>query len=239
MLLSQAAFDFIENLDAQCDVPSLLQAFDTMVRKFGFIGFFIGDIAQPMKLRDDRVWGATWPEAWVERFKEKEYQKVDPVIGRMFENAQQFHWRDLRVISDPASARIMDEATEFGLRNGFAFPVHGADGSMVGVSLGADYYELDRRDEACLHIASLYFQAKLDTLRRIPAPRTFPSKLTPRERECLSWVASGKTDWEISQILNIAEQTTHEYVQNAMFKLNATTRAQAVAVAILTKQILQ
>jgi LuxR family quorum sensing-dependent transcriptional regulator len=51
-------------------------------------------------------------------------------------------------------------------------------------------------------------------------------------------VAAGKTDWEISQILNIAEQTAHEYVQNALTKLNATTRAQAVAIAIFTKQIL-
>ena len=84
--------------------------------------------------------------------------------------------------------------------------------------------------------------------RHTALPRRFPmrtpptakvSKLTPRERECLSWVASGKTDWEISQILNISEQTAHEYVQNAISKLNATTRAQAVAVAMLTRQILQ
>jgi DNA-binding CsgD family transcriptional regulator len=51
-------------------------------------------------------------------------------------------------------------------------------------------------------------------------------------------VAAGKTDWEISQILSISEQTTHEYVQNSLAKLNATTRAQAVAIAIFTKQIL-
>ena len=47
-----------------------------------------------------------------------------------------------------------------------------------------------------------------------------------------------KTDWEIAQILNISEQTAHEYVQNAISKLNAATRAQAVAVAMLSRQIL-
>ena len=64
-------------------------------------------------------------------------------------------------------------------------------------------------------------------------------KLTPRERECLKWIAAGKTDWEISLILNISEQTVHGYVQNALTKLNARTRAQAVALAMLSAQILQ
>ena len=85
----------------------------------------------------------------------------------------------------------------------------------------------------------IYFHAKFARLRSQSAAPAKVARLTPRERECLSWVASGKTDWEISQILNISEQTTHEYVQNAISKLNATTRAQAVAVAILTRQILQ
>jgi DNA-binding CsgD family transcriptional regulator len=61
--------------------------------------------------------------------------------------------------------------------------------------------------------------------------------LTPRERECLKWVAAGKTDWEISQILNISEQTAHGYVQNALIKLGARTRAQAVAQALLSAQL--
>ena len=77
----------------------------------------------------------------------------------------------------------------------------------------------------------------LERLRQRALPLSGAQKLTPRERECLSWVASGKTDWEISQILNISEQTAHEYVQNALIKLNATTRAQAVATAIFTKQM--
>jgi LuxR family quorum sensing-dependent transcriptional regulator len=50
-------------------------------------------------------------------------------------------------------------------------------------------------------------------------------------------VAAGKTDWEISQILSISEQTVHGYVQNAMTKLGARTRAQAVALAIQSSQI--
>ncbi len=105
--------------------------------------------------------------------------------------------------------------------------------------MATERYDIGKKEETSLHMASIYFHAKLERLRaKNTPPSSRTAQLTRRERECLSWVASGKTDWEISQILNIAEQTVHEYVQNALIKLNATTRAQAVAVAIYTKQIM-
>jgi len=42
-------------------------------------------------------------------------------------------------------------------------------------------------------------------------------------------VAEGKTDWEISVILGIAEATVRSHVDNARRKLGAINRAQAVA----------
>jgi len=62
-------------------------------------------------------------------------------------------------------------------------------------------------------------------------------KLTKRERECLSWVAAGKTDWEISEVLGISHETVHKHINNALRKLNATTRAHAVALAISLQEL--
>jgi len=61
--------------------------------------------------------------------------------------------------------------------------------------------------------------------------------LTQRERECLTWVASGKTDREISEILSISPATVHKHINNSMRKLNATTRAHAVALAIALQEL--
>jgi LuxR family quorum sensing-dependent transcriptional regulator len=79
----------------------------------------------------------------------------------------------------------------------------------------------------------------LEALRRKDAKQSEPAAihLTTRERDCLSWVASGKTDWEIGQILGISAATAKEYVNRAMHKLDAVSRAQAVAVAIQNRQI--
>ncbi|MEK6748940.1 MAG: LuxR C-terminal-related transcriptional regulator [Pseudomonadota bacterium] len=53
--------------------------------------------------------------------------------------------------------------------------------------------------------------------------------LTGREREILQWILAGKTSWEISRILAISQRTVTYHVQNAMSKLGASTRSQAVA----------
>ncbi|RFO95780.1 helix-turn-helix transcriptional regulator [Rhodoferax lacus] len=49
-----------------------------------------------------------------------------------------------------------------------------------------------------------------------------------REIQVLHWVKNGKTNLEISQILEISQPTVKSHVQNIMRKLNVTNRAQAV-----------
>ena len=55
--------------------------------------------------------------------------------------------------------------------------------------------------------------------------------LTSREIEVLTWVARGKSAWEIGEILDIAKRTVDEHVQTAVRKIGAANRAHAVALA--------
>ena len=238
MLLTNSTFDFIEQLDHQSDIPSLIDSFQNLIGKFGMACFMLGDPSQPKHQRSNRVWASTWPQEWTEQWFSHNYVSVDPVVNQLLARNDPMRWTETRGANDDAGSHVLDEATEFRLKDGFALPIYSREGFVVGISMGTEHYEISKQDEACLHLASLYFHAKLERLRAENTPRPRGPRLTPRERECLSWVAAGKTDWEISQILNIAEQTVHEYVQNAMTKLNATTRAQAVAVAIFTRLIL-
>lgn len=57
-------------------------------------------------------------------------------------------------------------------------------------------------------------------------------RLTPREREVLSWMVEGKTNWEIAQIGGRSEHTVRHQVARLLVKLNASNRAQAVARAM-------
>jgi LuxR family transcriptional regulator, quorum-sensing system regulator BjaR1 len=236
-MLKTSTFEFIEEVERNRDPSSLADVFQKFIRKFGMMYYMVGDPRPPVGLPRKRVWATTWPEEWLLRFGDRNYVGVDPVVRRMHVSNQPFRWAPDDGKSDEEGSHILVEASEYGMASGFAVPIYGRDGLSVIVSIGTQDYEIDRRDEVCLHMAAIYLHKALERHRtQSPSPTRGP-KLTPRERECLTWVAAGKTAWEISQILNIAEQTVHEYVRNAMNKLHATTRAQAVAAAIFHKQI--
>jgi len=52
--------------------------------------------------------------------------------------------------------------------------------------------------------------------------------VTAREREVLQWVASGKTDRDIADILGISMRTVHKHLQRIYEKLGVETRTAAV-----------
>lgn len=52
--------------------------------------------------------------------------------------------------------------------------------------------------------------------------------LTPRESEILEWVARGKTNPEIAEILLIAPTTVRRHLENVYAKLGVHTRTAAV-----------
>ncbi len=235
VMLTKDTFDFIEEIDRHSDPAALIASFHKLIGLFGLTYFMVGDPRPPLPPQDGHLWATTWPTEWLDRWTSRGYLQDDPVVKQLRLQTTPVRWKPEYVSSDDPGARILEEASEFRMRAGYAVPIRSQDGLFV-VSMGTEHYELNRADEACLHIAALYFHATLERLRPRQAPPR-ANRLTPRERECLSWVAAGKTDWEISQILKIAEQTVHEYVQNALIKLKATTRAQAVANAIFDKQI--
>jgi len=56
--------------------------------------------------------------------------------------------------------------------------------------------------------------------------------LSDRERECLFWVAEGKTTDEVALIVGVSTNTANRYIAQAIHKLAAANRAKAVATAI-------
>ena len=53
--------------------------------------------------------------------------------------------------------------------------------------------------------------------------------LSVREAECLQWIASGKSNREIAELLGLSVDTVKEYIQSLFRKLQVSDRAQAVS----------
>ncbi len=237
MLLSDSGLELVDHLAQQGDIPSLLASFQRLVLAHGMDCFCIGDASHPEVRRDDRRWGATWPIHWYRRYIEQNHLAHDPVIARLNRSPAPVRWSETHAEAGRKGRRVLEEAAEFGLKDGLALAVPG-EGVLGAISIGTRHYDLSSHQRAGLQLAAYYLHARVVALRAGDRRRAMP-RLTPRERECLKWVAAGKTDWEIAQILNISEQTAHSYVQNALIKLGARTRAQAVALAIASLQLTQ
>ena len=98
-------------------------------------------------------------------------------------------------------------------------------------------------DHTALDFLLLDFQSKPKAEKRVklssplkaakrPILLIHPKKgrtLSPKEGEVLNWIAEGKTNWEISLILSVSENTIKFHVKNLMRKLDAKNRHHLVA----------
>jgi len=80
--------------------------------------------------------------------------------------------------------------------------------------------------------AELLCSYALSTLSAKLADEPQADLLSDRERECLFWVAEGKTSEEVGVILGLSASTANSHLTSAMQKLGARNRALAVATAI-------
>jgi len=63
------------------------------------------------------------------------------------------------------------------------------------------------------------------------ASRLATAALTPRETEVLSWVAKGKTNRDVGEILGLSPRTVNKHLEHVFEKLGVETRAAAAALA--------
>ena len=78
-------------------------------------------------------------------------------------------------------------------------------------------------------VAAGHAEAEADADERTPARK--PSR---REREVLALLARGSTDVQIAALLSLSPATVQTHVRNAKAKLGARTRAQAVALSLVS-----
>ena len=80
--------------------------------------------------------------------------------------------------------------------------------------------------------------ARGDAWEPVPAATGDRAQLTNREREVITLIAAGGQGADMAGRLFLSPETIKTHVQNAMTKLGAHTRAHAVAIALVTGQII-
>ena len=110
------------------------------------------------------------------------------------------------------------------------FPIHNINGFEAGVSLSGFAAPPKKTEIRSLHLASIM---AFNTLRRIRSDHSLSiHAITDREKEVLTWCALGQTSKEIAHILFVSENTVNVHVKNAISKLSARNKTEAVAIAV-------
>lgn len=174
---------------------------------------------------------SNYPDAWSQVYLEKNYEAIDPLVKHASESLKPVVWSR---IMDDDNAQFFQEAADHGLRDGITVPVYGHGGDIALFSVAVtDEENLPAVNETASVLqyfaGHLYEKIDAQLKRRIYSPM----QLTPREKECLRWVADGKSAWEVAQIMGIAERTVVFHLQNASGKLGASGRQHAVTKALI------
>lgn len=236
--IEHEAFDFISRCWDHSAPAELLDDLLRTVRPLGFDYLIMSGVPVGGQNLAPLVELNGWPQGWLDRYLERGHAVVDGVCLYSAQTTRPFFWNDMPLpfASSKGTAIVAGEASEFGIRSGYAVPAHSPLHwhSVVSLASGAADCSMSKRQEMAVALMAVAAVGAVEALYRPVKPNLV---LSDREREVALWLAAGKTKWEISSILSISEHTVDKHVRSILAKLNASNTAQAVAEAIRRREI--
>jgi LuxR family transcriptional regulator, quorum-sensing system regulator CviR len=180
-----------------------------------------------------RVLNVSYASDWLYAYCKNEYAGVDPVLRSLPSGLPSQTWaQSYSTARSQRQIEFIEEARSFGLthgittglldrRRGFATFFSFAGGDARGLARYRGFLE--------------YLAPYLHRVLMAGTPAAAPERargLSPREMTVLLWMKEGKTNWEIARIVGVTERTVRFHVESIFTKLDASSRTQAVAVAL-------
>jgi DNA-binding CsgD family transcriptional regulator len=214
---------------AAIDIPLLL-----IVPDLSSTGLPIGHRGVPIPLSKHRQ------VEFRKIYDKQQYRLKSPVYLACRYQQFPFAWRcsgawSIPIDLDAGQRRILRFAQEHGMTGGLCVPVHlprGRIGTLNFVDFdGVDLDRLLALHSTALAIAGLRLMDAYVRTLGDPPPLVALRHLTKREIDCVTLAAKGLSDKEIARGLKIGPGTVRFHIDNAVVKLRAANRVQAIAKA--------
>lgn len=184
-----------------------------------------------------------YPQAWVDHYVSHNYVERDPVVLASHRTNVGFTWEEISKLIrvTPAHRKIRNAGSKAGIDEGYTIPANvpgEANGSCTFATRYGQPMPVERLPMAQL-VGAFAFQAARSLVlnARQEDILTAAAPLTDRQLECVILVARGKSDWEISRILGISEETVKFHLKQAREHYDVPRRVQVVMRAIYDGQI--
>lgn len=178
----------------------------------------------------------TYSGAWVSRYIQQSYIRIDPVVLGGFQRFHPVDWKDLDWSSKAARA-FQADAFEHGVgRQGLSIPIRGPKGQYALFTISHDASDeawAGFIETACCDFVLIahYFNKKILDIKAggiaDPSPALFP-----RENETLTFLALAYSRVQVAHTLCISENTLRVYIESASYKLGAANTTHAVSLAV-------
>lgn len=226
--------DLYLDLHAATSIAGVAKVADRVADSVGFTGYMFVHIDPGVGITTiDRR-----PQEWQKRFYKKGYAERDPLIIESLHQSKPFIWSKKLRPSSLEHRRILAEASEFGLRDGYMIPIKSTTGEKAYLTFFSDrpkdVADAVYRYKTELNIFGLMMYSAY--LRARGKPKTIV-ELTVRERECLLWASRGKTVEDTATIMEISSNTVKAHIKHGVEKLGATNKTHAVVRALLLQLI--
>lgn len=199
------------------------------------LGFDYASYATTNPVTGDVQGYANYPDEWKFHYMKRGLHRVDPTLYQSARSIAPVDWS--RFNHDSKFQAVFSDASDFGITDrGLTVPVRGPYGECGLLSVTRDVSEREWQSHKREFIGDLQFSAvhMHDNVMGSGILHKALSRpaLSSRELEILQWVAVGKSQQDIGDILSISHRTVEVHLRSGREKLSALTTAQAVGRAI-------
>ena len=188
-----------------------------------------GAVPQSGAERGVTVTAEGFPEEWVCEYIQERLYTVDPIMEFARTVHTPFLWEDIEQLMrvTPAQKDYLMRMRKAGVLTGLAFQVYGPmmRNGYVGLGFDGPVPPLSSQDVLIMQCVAQAGHLRYCDLTQDEAQNT-PS-LSVREREVLKWIAQGKSNGVISDILGVSPHTVDTMVRRLYAKLNVADRTTA------------
>jgi LuxR family quorum-sensing system transcriptional regulator CciR len=233
--------DFVDAARGASGMLDLRALLDDAVRELGFDYYAIVHHVRFGRPTTEHVRLSNYPLEWLAVLRD--YAKLtDPVLRAAERMSSGFKWEQLDslLLMTPAERAYMKHAAEYEILQGYTVPNH-----VPGETFGSCHFVVrgdgefpDANISAAQALGNFAFEAARRLLKVRPdEDYVEAAPLSDRQRECLLFVAKGKSDSVIAQLLAIKPGTVNEHIEAAKRRYSVATRSQLLVRALFRSEI--
>lgn len=235
--------DFVTRAADTKDMVALRGLIDEACAELGFDFFALVNHIRFGHPSAGHVRLSNYPLEWLAIVRERD-QRLDPVLRAAERASSGFTWDSIESTMKltPQDKALLQEARDHGIGKGFTVPNH-----VPGELFGSSHFAVREGQPfpaASVPAAQALGNFAFEAARRLLAERAIPSEeyvvpapLSDRQRECLLFVARGKSDSVIAQLLDIRPKTVNEHIEAAKRRYAVASRSQLLVRALFRSEI--